>query len=225
MIQRYIHELLTTGFAAYKADPDLLDDLFLDNYGLNSAETSAIKQYFITHTPDVVNGYPRTTTTYPAVAIVLIRENEVENFIGNDVGQETEEGSSLFGADVEGAVWEYVFNLLIFAEHNPDVTSYYYEITKSILLAGLETLDAKGCMVYRMSGADLAPDPRYIPEHLFGRRLELSCQREFQYINRISRLTKAFQVAGIHIDKSGSPSDVGEVETLVTPYSEDGAND
>jgi len=39
-------------------------------------------------------------------------------------------------------------------------------------------------------------------------------------VDRLSLSQKAFQVAGIHVDKSGSPSDVGGVKTLVTTYTE-----
>ncbi len=83
------------------------------------------------------------------------------------------------------------------------------------MISGLSVLVDDGCYEFHLSGMDLAPDPKYLPEHLFGRVLTFSCRREFQTINRGARLWKAFKVSGIHIDKSGSPSEIGDVKTKV----------
>ena len=95
---------------------------------------------------------------------------------------------------------------------------YYYEIVKLIILGGLPVLIDDGCFEFELSGGDLSPDPKYLPEHLFGRQITFSCQREFQIIDRDSRLLKAFRIGGIYVDSSGSPSDVGEVKTNITTY-------
>lgn len=219
MIHRHIFEVLSSGFETYKNDPTLVEDLFLENYGIEKSEADAVKQYFLAHPPSIVNGYARQDTKFPAVAIVLARETEAQKFLANEAGMIEDEDDEMFGADIESAVWEYAYSLLVYTEH-PDVTAYYYELTKSIMLAGLKYLTNEGCFEYQMSGTDLAPDPRYIPEHLFARQLEFRCQREFQRIDRESRFQKAFKVVGIHVDKSGSPRDVGGVKTLVTPYVE-----
>jgi hypothetical protein len=217
MIHRYIHHILTTGVALYKADTRLVDDLFQELYELETTEIAAIKTYFLANGLNVYNGYPRRDSKIPYVAIILAQETESETFIGDYAGMITEDGHALYGADVEGSIWNHVFHLPIVSEH-PDVTSYYYELVKTLLLVGLRYLTDQECFQFSFSGMDLAPDPKYIPEHLFVRQLVFSCQRQFSRIDRDSRLTKAFQVAGIHIDSSGSPSDVGGVETLVTPY-------
>lgn len=220
MIHRHIFDVLTAGFLAYKTDPTLVEDLFTENYGIDTTEFTAIKKYFLANPPSIVNGYARMDTSFPAIAIVLMRENESQNFLGDSGGQTDEDDAEGIGIDIESAIWEYVYSLLVYTIH-PDVSSYYYELTKSIMLAGLKYLTEEGCFEYHISGADLAPDPRYIPEHLFVRQLEFRCQREFQRLVRESRLSKAFRVAGLHIDSSGSPSDVGDVKTLVTVYSEE----
>lgn len=224
MIHRYIHAVLSTGIAAYKADPKLVDDLFAQLYEIESTEVAAVKTYFAQHGLRVYNGYPRLDSAPPFVAIILASEGEAETYIGNYAGMVTEDGHALYGSEVEGSIWNHVYHLPVVSEH-PDVTSYMYELVKTIMLAGLRFLIEQDCMLFSFSGADLAPDPKYIPERFFVRQLTFSCQREFSRIDRDSRLTKAFEISGIHIDSSGSPSDVGDVQTLVTTYSEGDEND
>lgn len=218
MIHRYLFDALTLGVQAMIDDPRLLDDLFERNYGLEDSEVQAIKDYFAAKPPTVVNGYARQDTEFPAIAITLSAENEAVSFLGNSGGQIEDEGDPLFAADIESAVWNHTYNILVYTEH-PDVTAYYYEICKSIMLAGFTFLANTGALFeFSLSGTELIPDPLYVPEHLFVRQLVFSCQREFQTVDRESRLSKVFQVAGLHVDKSGSPSDVGDVKTLLTTY-------
>jgi len=59
MIQRYLIDLLQDGFDAIVADPLILEDIFLENYGLAGAEVGAIKTFFAAHPVALVNGYSR----------------------------------------------------------------------------------------------------------------------------------------------------------------------
>lgn len=222
MIQRYLYSLLTTGIETYQADEALLDDLFEELYELESSEIQAIKTYFQSKGLRVVNGYPRRTTDWPAVAIILAGESEFEPYVGNYAG--IIDDGELMGAEIEGSIWRHNFQLPVATEH-PDVTAYLYEMIKSILFAGLQTLLNLGCFQFTFEGADLAPDTRYMPEQLFVRQLTFGCSREFALIDRQSRLGKAFRVAGIHVDSAGSPGDVGGVKTLVEPYGEGEADE
>ncbi len=153
-------------------------------------------------------------------SIILGNEAESEHFLNNDAPQITDPEDPDFGADVKSTVWDHSYHILVYAEH-PDVTSYYYAIAKSIILSSFGFFEDRGLFDIRLSGQDLAPDPRYMPEHAFARRLVFTCDRQFRQVDRASKSGKAFQVAGIHIDESGSDSDVGGVKTLVTPISPD----
>jgi len=216
MIHRYIHELLTEGVATYQANPELMDDIFDVLYELDEKEAESIKTYFLANGLNVYNGYPRLDSKHPFVAIILASEGEAETFLGDYAGMITEEGE-FYGMDVKGSFWNHVFQLPVVSEH-PDITTYLYEMVKVIMIAGLPFLTAQECHTFSFSGADLAPDARYIPNHLFVRQLTFSCQRQLALIDRASKLNKAWQVSGLHIDSSGSPRDVGDVETLITPY-------
>jgi hypothetical protein len=217
MIQRYLIDLLQEGFDAIVADPLILEDIFLENYGLSDAEVAAIKIFFAAHPIVLVNGYSRQDNRYPAIAVTLGSEGESQTVLGDDGGMVMDESDKYYHCDINTAIWEHTYFLTVISEH-PDTTAYYYEMAKAILLAGLEQLTEKGLASIKVSGEELMLDPAYMPEHLFLRRIIFYCERELQQISRDSRLTKAFRVSGIAVDKSGSPSDVGEVNTNVSIY-------
>lgn len=218
MIQRYLYEIIKDGIDAITADPTLLDDLFDRDLDIEDDEVTGIKEYFVANPPGVVNGYARQEMAFPLYSIILGREGEAENFLGEDGGQLLDEDDEYFAADIETAIWEHNYLIYVYAE-NPDVTAYYYEILKTIIQAQLSTLVDYHCHDFKMTGMDLAPDPQYIPSHLFVRQLSFTCRREFQRIDRDSRFGKAFTVEGIHIDDGAELSDVG-VKLQVTPYTD-----
>jgi hypothetical protein len=217
MIQRFLYTALVDGIAKFTADPTLFDHLFLDEegYGLSETEVDAIKQLWDEKPPNVNHGYAPRELEMPSWNIILSNENESATWLNNDVGQVDTIGDDDFGVDIKGSQWTHRYDLLIYSEH-PDATQYYYEVAKSILLVSNDYFVEKALYDIDISGADLAPDRRYLPEHLFARRITFSCNRVFERLDRDSRFQKAFRVSGIHIDRSGSPSDVGDVKTLVT---------
>jgi hypothetical protein len=221
MIQRYLYDLLKEGFDKITQDPLLIEDIFLDNFGLAESEVRAIKTFYAAHPVYIVNGYARQDNRYPVIAITLGSEGEAETVLGDDAGMIDDPDDHLYQCDVTSALWKHTYFLTVISEH-PDVTAYYYEMAKPILLAGLEWLTTKGLSDFSLSGEELLLEPTYMPEHLFLRRLIFTAQRELWQPDRKSRLLKAFKVGGIAVDKSGSPSDVGGVNTNVIPYLDDG---
>ena len=220
MIQRFIFLALKDGIDQITEDLTLLELLFEDLYELDPKEVEAIKTHFASKPPTVIHGYAPRDVVLPVYSIILGNEAESERFLNDDAPQITDPEDPDFGADVKSSIWDHTYHILTYAEH-PDVTSYYYEIAKSILLSSNDFFVERDLFDIRMSGQDLAPDPRYMPEHAFARRLAFSCDREFRRVDRDSKAGKAFKVAGIHIDKSGSDSDVGGVKTLVEPIAPD----
>ena len=222
MIQRLLYTAMIRGLEAIKADPTILDDLFLENYELTQTEVDGIKVFFAAKPPTVVHGYARSDQEPPLYSIILAAEREADAVIGDEAGIEEDAMDPDFGADQYTALWEHTFHLMCLAEH-PDVCTYLYEVAKAIILLAKPTFIPFGVYGLTLSGQDLAPDPRYVPEHFFVRQLVISCRAELLTTAKSTALSKAFKVAGIHIDKSGSPSDVGGVKTLVTiKTSEDG---
>lgn len=222
MIQRFLFEALKDGVEQFTADLTLFDQLFSEVYALSETEIAAIKTFWVNSSddphrgpPKVIHGYAPRDVEIPVYSIVLANEKEALMWLNDDIGQIEDEEDPNFGADQKGSIWNHQYDILVYHEH-PDVTGYLYEIAKSIILASHEAFVERGLFDISVSGADLAPDPRYIPEHLFARKMSFSCSRLFDRVDRESRFGKAFAVSGIHIDKAGSPSDVGGVKTLVT---------
>lgn len=214
MIQRFIFSALERGIAQMKADPKLLEQLFLEVYELEQAEVDAIAQVFTTKTPDVIHGFARSDTKVPVIAIVLGNETETDKWLHDDAGTVDDPEDEDHGADILSSIWQHHYNILVYTEH-PDVTSYYYEIAKSILIASNRFFTERDLYDVDISGMDLAPNAQYLPEHLFVRQMVFRCNREFRRIDRLSRLGRAFRVGGIHVDRSASPNDPGEVNTNV----------
>lgn len=220
MIHRYINDILKNKIAEILDNPIALDDLFKRNYELVSEEQAAIKEYFANNGLDVLNGYPRKEPKAPTVYIILGDESESEHVVGDDGGFiGDDENDQDYGKEINTSFWDHAYRLLIITEH-PDVTAYYYEIVKYIMADGQDLLSEDGCFEFHMSGNDLAPDGRYIPEHLFVRQLIFKCRREFQLIVRDGPTRAGLSVEGLHVDSSGSPSDVGNVDTNVSVYVE-----
>jgi hypothetical protein len=214
MIQRFVYATLKTGIQEILDDPTILDDIFRENYCLEQSEVDSIKEAFAAKPPNVIHHYARSESEFPLYSVVLESEQEAEHFIGDDAGMIDEPDDPLFGADRIATIFSHDYSILTYTEH-PDLTLYYYEIAKSILVVA--DLKSQGLFNTHISGMDLMPDPRYIPEHLFVRRMSFKADREFQRIDRDSKLGKAFRLGGIHVDSSGSPSGVGGVKTLVMP--------
>jgi hypothetical protein len=215
VIQRFIFTALQDGLAQMQSDHGLVDDLFREVYELEGAEVAAIIEVFGKKPPHVIHGYLRSDTRVPVYSIVLGNENETEKWLHDDSGIIDEPEDESFGADILSSIWQHHYNILTYTDH-PDLTAYYYEIAKSILLASNAYFTERDLYDIDISGADLPPDPKYLPEHLFVRQMMFRCNREFRRIDRSSRFGRAFKVRGIHVDRSGSPSDVGDVATNVT---------
>jgi hypothetical protein len=216
MIQRILYRALSAGLEYFQQNPDAFDQLFGDNYGLSDTEIAAIKTFFQQKPPKVFHGYARSDQTPPFYAIVLADEREVDSVLGDEAGIISDEEDEDFGADQYTAFWSHTYHILCVAEH-PEAAQYIYEVAKTIILGAKPTLIPEGIYDSQVSGSELAPDPRFIPEHWFVRQLTFSARRELLTVKKGSEAGKAWKVAGIHVDKEGSPSDVGGVKTLIKP--------
>lgn len=220
MINRYLKTILDNGVEVIQNDLSVLDELFQQQFILGEEAANEIKTYFANKGLNVVTGYPRSDSSFPLVAITLLSDNESEYFLNDDAGYMDTSDDPHFGEDIKTTIWDYVYQLFVYTEH-PDITAYYYEIVKSILLISLDQLIDLDVFNFSLGGSELAPDLRYMPEHIFVRQLTFKCSSEFQRFDKESRWLKAFAVRGISVDKNASKRDTGSVITNVTPYSEE----
>lgn len=220
MIHRYLYDILTDGIQVIQNDLTVLDELFQQQFLLGEETANQVKTYFASKSLNVINGYPRTDSPFPLVAITLLSDNESEYVLNDDAGAIYDEDTPHFGEDIKTTIWDYVYQMLVISEH-PDITAYYYEIVKSIILINIDTLVNLDCFNMSLSGSELAPDPRYLPEHLFSRQLTFKCSSEFQRFDKDSRWLKAFAVRGISVDKNASKRETGDIVTNISPYMEE----
>jgi len=221
MIQRILYKALTEGLAYYRANPEAFDRLFGENYGLPTTEVDAIKQFFAEHPPKVNHGYARMDQDPPLYAIVLADERETETVLGDEAGMINDDDDDPdYGSDQYAVFWEHTYHIMCVAEH-PEAAQYVYEVAKAVILAAKPTFLPEGIYGIKVSGSELLPDPRFIPEHWFVRQITLYCQRELLTVKIGSAADKVNKVAGIHVDNDGVGGDVGEVKTLVKLYGVD----
>lgn len=216
MIERLIYTLLLAGFEAIKADPTILEEIFdKEGFCLDDAEVEGILTYFGAHPPLVVQGYANANHSFPLVAVILGNENGGDNWIGDFAGQVDDPEDPDVGAELYSMGWDTTYQLLCYAEH-PDVTRYLYEIVKTILLTAAKEFANRDVYDIQVSGLDLMPDERYIPDHLFVRQYTFACKREVVRVDKASKLGKAFKVSGIHTSGPNSASVGVEANVTVT---------
>jgi len=215
VIQRILYKALSAGIQYYLAHPEALDTLFGDNFGLETTEIEAIKTFFANKTPKVFHGYPRLDQIPPFYSIVLGDERESDAVLGDEAGMDEDEDDPDYGCDQYTRFWNHTYHVLCITEH-PEATSYIYEIAKTIILEAKPTFIPEGIYGNLLSGTELLPDPRYIPEIWFVRQLTYTAQRELKTVLKGSNAGKAWKVGGIHIDGGDDNSDIGGVKSLVT---------
>lgn len=224
MIERLIYDALTTGVAFLRDTPGAVSKLFTDEDILDAKEAAALEDLFRNkQTPGVHMGYPRKDVDFPAFFITLASDDETQAFLGDEGSQILDPEDEEFGADQFAALFAYQYSIWVYAL-NPDVTLAYYQLLKHMVIAFYPTFKANGLYNLKFSGADMAPDPAYVPAGLFLRRASLSCAREYTQTWLSSKLGRAWKVRSMHVDAAGAPGeDVGGVLTHVTiPENEEG---
>lgn len=180
--ERTILTLLQRGVDAIEADlaasgPDetVLDDILA---ALDSAERTKARAYYAAHKPTIVQGYPRTDAPFPLFAVVLQGDNEENRYVGtgeHDLAMMGVKEATAFNQWTKGQ-----FGIYVYAEH-PDICAWYYRILRRIMQVGIRYLVSEGLDNPSISGAELAPDPRYTPDNLFVRRLTLTVEYDEEW--------------------------------------------
>lgn len=180
MVERVLLAVLRTEFARLTASTGgseaerifghIFDPLLGDN------ERQEIVTYFQRRPPNVVLGYPRTTTEMPCVSITLGEESETDPNALDDYVGETLDGEDGEYAEYRGTMFDQTYNIFCYAEH-PDICAFLYHAVKLFLFGAKPFLIQAGLIDPRFSGGDLAPDEgAYVPESIFMRVARLSCK-------------------------------------------------
>lgn len=172
--EQRIRLVLKQGVTAISANPTLLDDILVD---LSANDLASIKAYWADHEPSVLSGYARSEGPFPCIAVTLVSEDIAQDYVG--IGQEARflgtppaKDGTKYKRRITGT-----FGVMIYAEH-PDIVACYYRVARRILNVGVWRMLEGGLNEPVISGADLMPDPRYAPDNLFVRRLNVTVEYE-----------------------------------------------
>lgn len=176
-IERVVASALASGFAKLQANPQFVDRAFRL---YKADERERIKSLLRIRPPKILHGYPRSNAELPSLAVMVTNEREskafLDDFIGeNDTDPETDPDEfSLLGeepATIKGETDSTSIDIWIL-DNNPDVVQTYYTLAWAILVSARKAvfhpLDAT---MGALSGGDVAPDPSYMPELCFVRRI------------------------------------------------------
>ena len=214
MIERLIFLALEQGIADVLATPRILERYFEEQHGLSTTEIAGIRALIEANPPTVIHQYPRVDSTFPLYAIVLSSERETQPFLGDNAEDVLfTDNDDDAGAEQKAQIWDHDYTILCISNH-PDATRYYYELAKFFLIRALDFFIENGLLDTKLSGADLAPDPRYIPAHLFVRQLTMTATREHKQIGK--KPARAFRISGVEVSDgatTGVTVDVSAAES------------
>jgi hypothetical protein len=226
-VERLIYQVLEDGVAFLVANPGEISSFLSTEANLPDDEADAVAQAFLDIKgkngarvarpgPSVVHGYARQDNAFPLYAITLGGEQEAQTFMGDAGHMVDDPEDDNYGADQFAAIFNYTVNVLVYAQH-PDMVLYLYQLMKEILVAALPLLKSYDLFDIRLGGADMAPDPAWVPAGLFVRRATLTFSREYRQTQAAARLGRAWAVQSIHVDADGAVGEsVGGVQTHVT---------
>jgi hypothetical protein len=205
MIERLYFTALTEGFAQLRLNPLRLEHFFL-TLGLSREEVRSIRSWFEAANPSVNQAYPRHgSSRFPGVFIVLDEEVEQQKFLDDSGGLITTDEAfldqvpELVGYEIKTSVYQYKHHLLIVAD-NPDKCLYLYQIVRYVLTRQRDNLERQGILHSQFSGADAAPDPNYLPETFFVRRLSIRALAQAQVVSEDERLLPLTAVNEISLE-------------------------
>ncbi len=185
MLERIFYDVILDGVAKLVAEPWRLD-LFFKMLRLDKAEIPKAKAGFLANPPAPHLMYPQVDIGFPAYAIILKNDVQMQRFLG-DRGAPIDEIEALILGDgrVEGAETTASINRREYEiwtiANDVDFTIYYYELLIQMLMAEHVGLKPKGIIDVEYRGRDLHYSESHMPAHLFVRSLIL--QTTFEQYN------------------------------------------
>lgn len=196
LVERTLYDVIDAGLTWFKADPARYERFLLDNTPITAAEAARARLYFgggvdpadssVTvkaRPPALVHGFARTGGPFPCFALTLGSEDVTQDYLGKDAPLLDSDGEAWYdtesGAIVDPKVrrFRYVFNILVHAEH-PDICIQYYSLLKFIVMSSQDVLEERDVEDMTLSGRDMAPDPRFLPDFVFSRMLTITVDGE-----------------------------------------------
>lgn len=201
-IERLLVALLRAEVERFRTEPELLRKFFAHMFDPLIGETE--REEFVTNftrlPPEVVLGYPRTSTQFPCFAVILQEDAEDQNFIGDFVGEtEDDEEDAIDYMEYAGVLCTNSYGIYIYAQH-PDVCLYLYYFAKMIVFGAKPLFLANGMTDVSISGGEVAPDEQYLPDNMFMRTLTVSGHSMFTVPQFALTDRRRLRVLGLYRD-------------------------
>jgi len=223
--ERIIYNRLVDGLQPYLDDPRKFKKFLTDN-GLLEAEAEEARRYFAgdavsdpvleARPPHPIMGYARPGGPFPTWAVTLGNESTDQDYLGEDGSGRDDDGEIYIdpetGVPIDWKIrrWGHRYDVLTYVDH-PDVCRYYYELCKHILVSGRSLFQSEDLDEITYQGAEMAPDPRYLPPNIFVRRFSISLRADQTYKDEVPEGSTATLGVGLgrqieaFIDDSGEP--------------------
>jgi hypothetical protein len=233
MAERIIFKVVKDGLQRFIDKPIRFERFLRAEIELEPTEAAKGRLYFAggldaegntveARPPTVLHGYARQGGPFPCWALTLAAERRSQDYLNQDGAALDADGEPFIDEETGEVVdakyrrVEYTYNFLVITD-NADVTLWYYHLLKFIILSNYDVLKEHHLDDPDLSGADLAPDPRYLPSDVFARSLTLSIQTDETWTTEIAG-GGGNRVGGIHVDDDeGFTVGAGSVKAGVKP--------
>jgi hypothetical protein len=236
LAERLVQTRLEERIEWYTEDSRRYEQLLVSK-GFSEDEASRERQRFDDHPFEVIQGYARSAGVMPVLAIVLGNDENVDDYIGEDApllgesdDEDDEDELDYYRAE-DGSIldphmrrWSTRLDFYIYAG-NPDIARYLYCLAKHICVSSRKHWHDLNFEDVTYSGAELAPDPRYLPADTYTRRFSMTFRYHDYYTDEDSVMQPSEVNAAVNDGEAPSPAmsetDKAELEDYphrVTPY-------
>lgn len=152
------------------------------------------------NTPPVpILGYPRSSSTFPSMAVVMERDVEDQAALSHYLGQTRPGDPAERASEFVGGMYEKTYGVYIYATH-PDMCLYLYHFAKMVLVGSDTVMQRCGITEARFDGNELNPQDSYLPENMFVRRLGVTL-KSLETVPIFLRTDPArVRIVGLHAD-------------------------
>jgi hypothetical protein len=201
LVERVLLTVLRTEIERLIADTSELDRFFSHFYDpiAGAEERARFAGNFVREPPVVVLGYPRTTGTFPCLAVILEGEEEQTNVLDDFVGESLPGEDAKEAAEYQGAIFRQNYGVYVFAQH-PDVCAYLYQFAKLCLFGAKPYLIQAGLIEPHFSGGELNPGEMYLPDNMFSRVLRITADAVVSVPRLLDPDPLRVRLAGLFMD-------------------------
>jgi hypothetical protein len=207
-LERIVFSHVKNRLQWYIDDPRRFESFLLSG-GLDEEEAASAKENFTEYPPALLHGFARQGGVFPCYALVLGNESTAQDYLGENALPIDEDGNEYIDPDTGERIdihvrrWEHRLDWYVYANH-PDQALYNYYLLRHIMVGLRSRLQEEHLDEILFNGAELAPDPRYLPSDIFTRRFSMNFRSDEDYVEDYRPgVGQGTQIRGLAIQDSG----------------------